>query len=122
MGMHQFSQDGLSHGHIRGLLPEATSLAFRTNGFSPVAGEHDPVLNLVFLLFQVIKEAMNSFEMPVPVPQELPLRILAGHRGCGWENRNWSAFMTRLFFPLLHLLSLPAYHGILIDRKSAYWE
>src|SRR5690606_37775565 len=57
------------------LLSEPSAIALGTQGLSPVSGEHHPILDLIALFLQFLKETVQAGKMFVAVPDQLPLLL-----------------------------------------------
>ena len=73
--LHQFTDSLSSYFYIGSLSSQPASPALRADCFPPVTGKHHPVLNLVFLLLQVVKETVNPPEGAIALPEKLTLFI-----------------------------------------------
>ena len=121
--------------HITGFMTQTTALAFRTGGLTAVVSEHHPVLNLILVLTQHLKECINADAVgQVFTGTSVPKQgfLFLGKTVVRREYREVVSLSPadEFFLPFTHFLSTPANHssvhhaqfGIGNDQMLVYAE
>ena len=116
--IHQLGNGAAPHLHIFGFGFQTAALAHRAGSLAPVAGEHHPVLYLVLVGFEHGKETVDSFEVAGSVPQNIFLAVGELIVGAMYGEMQRLGPTNECVFPLAHLLTPPAHHGVVVDREG----
>ena len=118
---HFYELGNVSSAHldIVGFFLQASSVTGRADGFSPVTGEHDPVLDLVLVFFKHFEERVDAYLFARSVPEIILL--LLSQFIVRSEDREvmCRSFPQEFGKPFAHFLSPPADNGSVVDTQGA---
>jgi hypothetical protein len=113
--VYQLGQGGPPHFHVAGFRAQAGAFAFRTAGFTPVAGEHYPVLDFIAIGLQGAEKLIEPFKVAGTFPKHLVLGLVEFMNGPVDGKSGFFSAADKLLLPGLHFLSPPGRHGAFVE-------
>ncbi|MNL06008.1 hypothetical protein D3C87_1266290 [compost metagenome] len=100
--------------NVSGIFTQARALAVRTNGFPPVPGQHNPVLDFIGLLFQFFKKLVEPTKIFIACPQQFLLFFCQLTIGTMDREIKLIGISNQVIQPFAHLLPPPRGDGIVV--------
>ena len=107
-----------AHLYIEGLRFQTASLAGGAGGLAPVAGHHDPILDLVLVLSHKPEEVVNAMQPLGSMPKQLLFGLRKLEVGAMDREVVPLALLDETGFPFAHHLPFPADDCPFVQREA----
>ena len=106
-----------AHLDVVGVFPQPAPVTVGTDGLAAIAGHEHPVLYLVALALDPLEEAVDTLPVAFAVPEDIFLLLRELAVGGVYGKSDLGRLLYQEGAPLLHLLSPPAYYGVVVDGE-----